>query len=530
MSADFLKDFSTSPEELERLSRTTLPHSTKPRAIARPTSVEEIQKILKQAAENRIPVYPISAGKNWGYGDACAPADGMLILDLSRMNRILEVNADLAYAVIEPGVTQGQLAAYLAEHQIPLMLDGNGAGPNASIIGNILERGFGHSRYGDRFSNSCNYEAVLADGRVIRTGYGDYPSAQAQHVYKHGFGPSLDGVLSQSNFAIVTRITIWLQPKPKNLHFFFIALKYSESIGPFMEHLRKLFLAGTLRTTIHCFNAQRLLASESRFPWDEADGRQTLEASRPDLMQSFCRRFQIHAWGISGSITGSDEEARAAATTIRRALRDFSGLEKLIFLNDSEGRKLKKVANFFKRASLFPATTRLMEKVDLGMRLLKGEASIETLKGAHWRSRGNPGATQDPLDSGSGLLWVSPVMPMSEKHVAKVLSLAEPIFIEHGFEFQVTLSCLNERAVCAVMSVCFDAQSDEERARAHRCEESLLAKLLENGYVPYRASPPQQQIIRNLSTTASSQALQQLKKAWDPSDLLAPGRYLPPAE
>ncbi|HJP34531.1 MAG TPA: FAD-binding protein, partial [Gammaproteobacteria bacterium] len=48
-------------------------------------------------------LYPISRGKNWGYGDACPTTDGAAIVDLSRMNQIVEVNTDLAYCVVEPG-------------------------------------------------------------------------------------------------------------------------------------------------------------------------------------------------------------------------------------------------------------------------------------------------------------------------------------------------------------------------------------------------------------------------------------------
>ena len=67
-------------------------------------------------------------------GSACAVQEGQVIVDLSRMNRILEVNEDLAYAVIEPGVTQIQLFNYLKEKKLALWLDCTGSGPEASIV------------------------------------------------------------------------------------------------------------------------------------------------------------------------------------------------------------------------------------------------------------------------------------------------------------------------------------------------------------------------------------------------------------
>ena len=97
-----------------------------------------------------------------------------MIVDLSRMNRILEVNTELAYAVVEPGVTQGQFYQYLQRNRIPLWMDVTGAPTDASLVGNILERGFGHSPYGDHFLSACGMEVVLADGRILRTGFGHY--------------------------------------------------------------------------------------------------------------------------------------------------------------------------------------------------------------------------------------------------------------------------------------------------------------------------------------------------------------------
>src|SRR3546814_6231657 len=85
-----------------------------------PATQAEVVAAVKTAAQHCVPLYPISRGKSWGYGDACPVTAGNVILDLSRMNRIREVDPALAYAVIEPGVTQGQLSEHLrarsAEH------------------------------------------------------------------------------------------------------------------------------------------------------------------------------------------------------------------------------------------------------------------------------------------------------------------------------------------------------------------------------------------------------------------------------
>src|SRR3546814_8726582 len=104
--------------------------------------------------------------KSWGYGDACPVTAGNVILDLSRMNRIREVDPALAYAVIEPGVTQGQLSEHLRAQGIALWPDCTGAGPDTSIVGNILDRGFGPPPSGNRAQYNSGLEIVLDIGRA----------------------------------------------------------------------------------------------------------------------------------------------------------------------------------------------------------------------------------------------------------------------------------------------------------------------------------------------------------------------------
>jgi len=502
-----------------------LPQGTWPAAVAWPRTREEVQSVLKEASARAIPVYPISCGKNWGYGDACASLDGCLILDLSRMNRIIEVNTDLAYAVVEPGVTQGQLVEYLRENQCPLMVDANGAGPDASLIGNILERGFGHSRYGDRFSHCCNLEVVLADGTLLNTGFGAYPQARAQHIYKHGIGPSLDGLFTQSSLGVVTRLTFWLMPKAERSSFFFVALNDAQAIGPFMDRLRPLFLSGTLRSTFHCFNDRRLLCGDTTFPWDRADGKQALEVQHPEVLQQLCKQFKIPAWGGSGSLTGTALEVRAASQAIRRAIHGLAGLDRLIFLDESSLRWLERGVKIVSVIPQFRSLTQYLKKIRMGVEVLKGTPLRGPLKGASWRSRAAVLDELDPLENKAGLIWVSPVLPMTAQGLADVLIPSEKTMHRFGFEFQVTVSCLNERAVCAVMSICFDRQSKDERDRAEACYQQLLGDLTKNGFIPYRSSS----IFPTVLWEASPdywQAVERLKAAWDPAQILSPNHYI----
>jgi 4-cresol dehydrogenase (hydroxylating) len=121
--------------------------------ILRPANRDQVQACVRIANAQGIPLYPISSGKNWGYGSRVPPADGCALLDLGRLSRILELNEELAYVTVEPGVTQRQLHELLLERRSRLWMDATGSSPECSLIGNAMERGFGHTPYGDHYNH-----------------------------------------------------------------------------------------------------------------------------------------------------------------------------------------------------------------------------------------------------------------------------------------------------------------------------------------------------------------------------------------
>lgn len=106
---------STNPADLYIYSydlTTAEPHS--PDVVVLPQSVEEVRAVLKLANQEKIPVIPYIAGGN--VGGLTIPLNGGIMLDLKRMNKIIEVNEVDMYALVEPGVIFGQLKAFLAKH------------------------------------------------------------------------------------------------------------------------------------------------------------------------------------------------------------------------------------------------------------------------------------------------------------------------------------------------------------------------------------------------------------------------------
>lgn len=514
------------PDELDFYQRSSGAESTRAISIVKPKCREEVRKVVVEAGKRSIPLFTISSGKNWGYGDACAPLEGNLIVDLSRMNRILEVNKELAYAVVEPGVTQGQLTSYLESRKIPLVLDVTGAGPEASLIGNYLERGHGHTPYGEHFEYSCNYEVVLSDGSVIETGFGAYPNSQARHLHKWGVGPSLDGLFSQSNFGIVTRMTIWLMPKPDNVSMFIVALNQKDSAGPFFERIRRLRLNGTLQSSLHCFNDMRILTNFMQYPWEKGDGERALNLEFPEYYQGLRKKFGIPLWAVTGSIQGTKRQISASKAAIKDELRSLEGLEQLVFLDERKIRLLECMAGvlklFFKDLSL----SRKLESMKLGFKMLQGRPTEKTLFGAHWRGRLPPQNGSSPLDTQSGLAWISPVLPMTAEAVAAVTHITETEFNRFGFEYQVTFTAISPRALIAIQSISFDRSNPKEVLRAKECQEIVLKQLIQEGYIPYRGP---YSIMKEVWSAAPKywDRLAELKRAWDLKAILSPSRYVP---
>ena len=517
----------TDDEPLRAWSRSTLPQSTSPRAVLEPACADQVQAVVHIAALHRQPLYAVSCGRNWGYGDACGVTDGNVVVSLRRMNQIVEINVELAYAVIEPGVTQGQLSTHLKSRGLPLWIDATGAGPDTSVVGNTLDRGYGHGLSGGRASNACGFEVVLADGRLLKTGFGHYHKAESSAVYKAGVGPCLDDLFTQSNLGIVTRMTIWLQQRPPYFKAFFFSVQNENQVGQLVDALRPLRMAGTLRTPVHIFNDLRLLGSSVSYPWHSADGQASLSAA---FLLKAKRELGFEAWHGFGAISGNRDEVAAAVTTLRRGLRHVPGLGRVILLDDQRMKNADRVVKTLGLVGLGGGLKRRLDKARLAYSLLQGESDEETLRGALWRVRELPEHSDvkglNPLDHGAGLVWIAPVLPMTGQHVDRVNGLLKPIFLVHGFEYQVTMTLLTSRAICAAISICYD-RSDVIAVRAARqCHDECLEVLMQAGYPPYRVGTMGMAML-DKGSHVFWDVVAQIKVALDPHAILSRGRYDP---
>lgn len=510
---------------LGQYAASTASRSVRPLAVVFPGSQDEVVALMAVAASRGVPVYPVSTGKNWGYGDACPVGTGQIVLDLSRMNRIVHVDKELAYAVIEPGVTQQQLSDYLREQGLPLWMDCTGAGPDTSLMGNILERGFGHSPYGNRLQHVSGMRVVLASGDVLDTGFGHYPGAQATHLFPYGVGPILDGLFTQSNMGVVTQVGLWLMPAAACVNHFLCSVDRHEDIAAVIDALRPLRMDGTLRSIVHIGNDLRVISGGQVFPRQLAGG----VSSLPEALRGQMREAAgAGAWTVSGALYGSMAQVAAARAAVRAALKPTCA--KLRFVDDRT-LTLGKLA-----ARLLGGTRwgrRIRSQLALGEALLamnRGVPNGRFLAGAYWRRRqglpaGFPRAANPARDQ-CGMLWVSPILPMRGNDVLTLHALVEPLFRQHGFDLFVTFSMINERALGAVLTITYDKLDVDETGRAKTCHQSVFDAVMKAGYIPYR--------VGNQSMGALDphgdvywKTVARIRQALDPRGLIAPGRYQP---
>lgn len=141
-----------------------------PACVVFATETAQIQAIVRACAERRMPITARVAGTN--VGGLAIPAPGGVVLDLSRMNRILDVSDADMFAVIEPGVTQQQLKDHLATHNPSLTTGYSLAPPHTSVFANALMGGLTNRslKYGDQSEWISGLEVVRADGSLLRTG------------------------------------------------------------------------------------------------------------------------------------------------------------------------------------------------------------------------------------------------------------------------------------------------------------------------------------------------------------------------
>ncbi|MGL4859571.1 MAG: GNAT family N-acetyltransferase, partial [Enterobacteriaceae bacterium] len=170
--------------------------------VVRPASEDEVIACLTAASRHQLTFYVISQGKNWGYGSARPASAVDFVLDLGRLNRILEVNSEWGYATIQAGVTFSQLVEYLRQAYPEWLVDLTGGPVSGSVLGNALTKGHGLGPLGNHSDSIFNLSLVTPSGQRIQSGSGRFTLASKVKGLQGKFsGPDYDQLFIQSDFS-----------------------------------------------------------------------------------------------------------------------------------------------------------------------------------------------------------------------------------------------------------------------------------------------------------------------------------------
>jgi 4-cresol dehydrogenase (hydroxylating) len=401
-------------------------------------------------------------------------------------------------------------------------------------MGNALERGIGETDYGDHFGNICGLEVVLPDGSLIRTGGGPLEGFKSWNTYKWGVGPYLEGLFSQGNYGIVTKMGLWLMPKPEYFLSCVFELDREDDFPALIDAMRRLQLAGAIKSKVHLVNDVVTFAVLAE-PAEILGGAEFLS---DDRRRELRKRYNIAPWSFAAGLYGTRSQVWANVSLIRQEL---GSLGRLQLIDDRKIHVIEAMTKVLRKGTLFGPTraaaeglsraifgrpVALVEVIPELHAIEKGHPSDHFVKHAYYKSR-RPKPKDgdiDPARDHCGLIWLGPMVPLNGRDTLAIFDLVRPLYRKYKFDFTAAMIVGNPRTAVALMSVFYDRENVDETRRAEALYFEMGETTQEAGYQQYRTSTmfmerilkpaPEFQVLCNL-----------IKTALDPRGILAPGKY-----
>lgn len=471
-------------------------------AAVAPDKVEQVQQVVKIANTYKIPIYPVSTGRNLGYGGSAPAYSGSVVLDLKRMNRILDVNERNASCLVEPGVSYFDLVRYIDDKGYKVWVDIPDPGWG-SPVGNSLDHGGGYlqPQFRNHFDSHCGMEVVLANGDLLRTGMGALPGAQTWQDYKFGYGPWIDGMFSQSNFGVVTKMGFWLMPRPDAYLTGTVTVPKWNDLIPLVDTLNILENSGVS-------NGMPGLGMPARggfgAPGDpELTGLlASATAGSPEGLDAYIARKGLACWSCTVKFYGP---AKAIAASWEYARDMFSAAIPEAKFQEGESYKLP----------LTPEQRQRVHKPEFGI------PSLEMFSiGA--RSELNPTPS-------NGHAWFSPIIPRTGEAIFE----ANRVFSQAARDLNLPFLGFSLPSTYWMRSFIFlfgfpitrDVETNRQNREAYKRLVDICA---EHGWGEYRTAPAYQDAVMN-TYSFNNHALRRfhetVKDAVDPNGILSAGRY-----
>lgn len=462
-------------------------------AVVCPGSTAEVQAIVKWANKHEIPIYPISMGRNVGYGGAAPRVPGAVVVDLGkRMNKILTIDAENASCVVEPGVSYFALYEEIQRRKLPLWIDTPDLG-GGSVLGNAIDRGVGYTPMGDHFANHCGMEVVLPNGELLRTGMGALPGKggvdnPTWQSFQPAYGPYSDGIFSQSNYGIVCQMGFWLMHEVEHQSYM-ITFAHEQDFPDIVEAIRPLAqkqILGNipqLRHVVQELNVTGLPKSH----WYSGISPIPRHVIRKHAAQMPCGDC---SWVFYGCQYGDQDSIKTQLDIIKNAFAKISG------------------SKFFLPTDL-PADHYIHSRA----LVCSGVPVLRELDWLNWK----PNAAH---------LFFSPITPTRASDAKVVHAINIRLHEKYGFDLFPTL-CVAGREMHYIANIIYDRSSEDEKRRAAALMRELITETAREGYGEYRTHilfADQVAGTYNWNNKALMRFNETIKDALDPNGILAPGR------
>jgi 4-cresol dehydrogenase (hydroxylating) len=431
-------------------------------------------------------VWPHSQGRNNGYGGASPRLRGSIQIGFRKMNQVLEIDEELAYAVVEPGVRWMDLyeAIEAGGHSLMLSVPDIGWG---SVIGNTMDSGGTYLPYGSDFMAPCGLEVVLPDGDLLRTGMGALPGSRAAHLYRRSLGPTLDPLFVQSNLGIVTKMGVWLKPKPEAYIPLTLTAPDDADLEAVVDTVRWMRLHGVLEGVPALYAPVRAASMAIDGP-----------VIPPGLLseeqiRALAEQTGLGRWTVRAAIWGTEEIADRRLAGVREAWARIAGS--------------RVIAENVYAPSDYPGITQAPEKIQAGIPTMQ---LIE----------------QTPPNLGH--VGFSPIIPLVGTEVRRVVEHIRGRLADAGINYSGGIFAINERSCLAVTGIQFDINDTERVASVFALTRRMVAELGSMGYGEYRAHLDFMDLASDqyaFNDHAYRRFVTKLKDAVDPNGVLSPGRH-----
>ncbi|MFG3609010.1 FAD-binding oxidoreductase [Streptomyces sp. NPDC047928] len=437
--------------------------------VIKPASVKDVARVLEIFDDPGLEcgLQAVSTGRNWGLGSREPARDHAVTLDLGGLDEVRALDLDKGWAIVEPGVTQGRLAALLSGTS--RMLNVTASSAHTSVVGNGLDRGVGLRR--QRVDDIVGLEVVLPGGETVHVGW--WPEQdRATPVYAHGLGPSLLPLFLQSDLGVVTAAAVRLLPRPEAQRVLRLAFG-RDDLAAAVDTMRRWTAQGLVGGVLKVY----------------------------DLVSAEFYGGRVGEFLAHVCVDGTERSADAVAEVIAEEAV-ASGLFTEVALADTDAAPDDVVARMVRGAYAG----------DPGGNDAMLHATV-----------GQPAEHVD--DKGLGWLFFLPLVPFDGESVALAHHLLARIHDETGVRAGCTVNALSSDVIDFVVSVKFQRDTDGTE-RAHRALDRAYELFAEAGFIPYRLDVDHADWVDRLSPDPAARALaRRLKGALDPNGAIAPGRY-----